>query len=441
MISFPHHPRPEPPARLRLLAATSALAAALLLPLAAHAQACPEPAALMRGLAEPIATVRYLADDALEGRLAGSAGERCAGDFIAERFAALGLAPAGPDGSFFQEVPLASVVNPHAAGGTGRNVLALLPGTDPGLRDEVIVIGAHYDHLGRGHVGSLAPDQRDAIHNGADDNASGVAAMLRAAELLTEQRPGRSVLFLAFTGEESGLLGSAHFVRNATVPAEGMRAMLNMDMVGRLQDGPLIVYGVETAAEWRQILESEAATLRLPLALRGEGYGPSDHTSFYTQDIPVLHFFTNTHADYHRPSDQWDRIDAAGLEQLARLVTAVTHRVGAPQLSLTLQRGAGEPPRRAAAAAGSGAYLGTVPDFSPVERGVLLGGVTAGSPGERAGLLRGDVLIRFGTHDVADLEAMTGALRAHAPGDEVVLVVLRNGREVRLQATLGRRGG
>jgi hypothetical protein len=405
-----------------------------------RAQTCPEPGALTQGLPEPLATVRYLADDALEGRLAGSPGEACAADFIAARFAALGLGGAGSAGSFFQDVPLASRLNPHAMAdaGSSRNVVALLEGTDPALRDEIIVVGAHYDHLGRGEIGSLAPDQPGAIHNGADDNASGVAALLRAATLLAEDPPARSVLFLAFTGEESGLLGSAHFVRDPTIPLGGVRAMLNLDMVGRLGDGPLIVYGVETAAEWRALLESESARTGVPMALRPEGYGPSDHTSFYTSDIPVLHFFTNTHADYHRPSDEWDRIDAAGLERVAALVGGIAADLAGSGPRLSLQRGVGQPQARGGA--GSGAYLGTVPDFTPVERGVLLGGVTAGSPGDRAGMKKGDVLIRLGVHEVANLEAFTAALRAHRAGDEIDVVVLRGGRELTLRAVLGSRG-
>ena len=412
----------------------------LALPGAARAQACPEPAAIKGDLTDPLAVVRYLADDALEGRLAGSPGEACAADYIAGRFATLGLRAAGEDGTFFQAVPLASRLNPHAPAGSGRNVIALLEGTDPDLRDEIVVIGAHYDHLGHGQIGSLAPEERGAIHNGADDNASGVAVMIRASTLLADAPPARSILFLAFTGEESGLLGSAHFVREPTLALAGARAMLNLDMVGRLGDGPLIVYGVETAAEWRALLESEGERTGVELALRPEGYGPSDHTSFYTADIPVLHFFTNTHGDYHRPSDEWDRIDADGLETVARIVTAIAGQAASPPTTLTLQRGAGQP-ARGAAPAGYGAWLGTVPDFSPVERGVLLGGVTPGSPGDRAGLQRGDLLIRFAGEDVTDLEAFTAVLRRHRPGDEVEVVVLRDAGEVTLRAVLGSRGG
>lgn len=421
-----------------------AVAVLLLFPAAASsAQTCPEAALLTRGLAEPLATVRYLADDALQGRRAGSDGERCAADYIAARLRALGLSPAGENGSWFQDVPL-SGGRGHAApdAGTavvGRNVVALLEGADPAARHELIVIGAHYDHLGTGGQGSLAPGET-AVHNGADDNASGVAALIRAAALLgAGGRPARSILLVAFTGEESGLLGSAHFTRTPTVELEGARAMLNLDMVGRLESDPLIVYGIGTAAEWSGLVEAHAAKEGIPVALQHDGVGPSDHTSFYLRGIPVLHFFTNTHGDYHRPSDDWQTVDAAGIERVAGLVVSIARAVADAPTGLTLQRGAGQV--ASAPRSGSGAWLGTVPDFTPVERGVLLGGVTPGSPADEAGMKKGDTLIHLGGHDIADLEGFTAALAARAPGDRVEIVVLRDGREVRLRATLGRRGG
>lgn len=410
------------------------------------AQACPDAAILTRGVAEPLATVRYLADDSLRGRLAGSPGERCAGEYIAQRLRAIGLSGAGSDGGFFQDVPVSAAADgaadPHSAapGGTltGRNVMALLEGSDPAARDEVIVIGAHYDHLGMGGAGSLAPGE-NAIHNGADDNASGVAALLRVAEQLAYgARLPRSILFIAFTGEESGLLGSAFFARQPTIGIDRARAMLNMDMVGRLESDPLIVYGIGTAAEWRAIVEAEAERADVDVVLQPDGIGPSDHTSFYLRDIPVLHFFTNTHTDYHRPSDDWERVDAAGIERVAGLVAAITRHLAASPAALTLQRGAGQKAR--APTSGSGAWLGTIPDFSPVDTGVLLSGVTAGSPGDKAGMRKGDILVRLGTHQIADLQGFTDALAAHRPGDAVDLVVVRDGVEVRLRAVLGRRG-
>lgn len=413
-------------------AATIALSASA----PAAAQECPDATALARGVNPLIAPVRVLADDAYEGRLAGSIGERCAGDYIAARFAALGLEPAGDDG-WFQDVPLASVINPHAAGGTGRNVLARLPGTDPELADQPVLIGAHYDHLGRGAPGSLAPGD-SAIHNGADDNASGVAALLNVAALLAADPPAAPVIFMAFTGEEAGLLGSAHWAGRKTSPVETARAMLNMDMVGRLEGRPLIVYGTGTAAEWERLLDAAGPAAGLQLAYSPGGYGPSDHTSFYTRDIPVLHFFSNTHSDYHKPSDDWQKIDADGLRRVSALVADVARTVAGRRDRLTLVAGVGNPARQATTS-GFGAWLGTIPDFAPVERGVRLGGVTPGSPADRAGLETGDILVGLGGSEVADLQGMTDALNRHRPGEAVEVVVLRGGREIRVQATLGSR--
>lgn len=404
---------------------------------AAEVPGCPAWERVVQGTPAPLSYVRFLADDALEGRLAGTAAERCAGDFIAARLQALGASPAGEGGTFFQSLPLASVANPHAPQGTGRNVVALLEGSDPVLRRELVVLGAHYDHLGRGDFGSTQPARKGEIHNGADDNASGVAALLHAARLLAEgPRPARSVLFIAFTGEESGLLGSAHFTRNPTVDLDRAIGMINMDMVGRLAGGGLVVNGFDTATEWRDVVERFGRARAIPMQFVGGGYGASDHTSFYLAQIPVLHFFTNTHGEYHGPDDDWDRIDATGLAAIGGLAADVARDVANRPARLTLVH---TPPPAPRGGAGSGAWLGTVPDFSPVERGVLLGGVSAGSPAEKAGMQKGDVLVGMGGEDVADLEAMTAILARHRPGDRVELVVLRGGQEVRLEAVLGSR--
>ena len=403
----------------------------------AHGQTCPV-ATHSGGAIGAVADVRYLADDALGGRLAGSAGERCAGDYIAGEFAQVKLRPAGDDGTFFQSLSLASALNPHAPGGTGRNVIAALDGTDPRRRDEWIVIGAHYDHLGDGGTrSSLAPGEK-AIHNGADDNASGVSVVLAAARAMAAgPRPARSVLFIAFTGEESGLLGSTHFVANPTV-AGPITAMINLDMVGRLGQGPLIVYGVDTAEQWRTLVAPAASRAGIVITTRGEGYGPSDHTAFYMKNIPVLHLFTNTHADYHKPTDDADKIDAAGLEKVTKMVVEIASATAARPEQLTLRRGAGKPPSATSAGTG-GTYLGSVPDFAAVERGVKLSGVTPGSPAEKAGVRAGDIVIGMGTLDVADLQGLTDALRAHKPGDTVALRLIRDGKPLTLEVTLGTR--
>ena len=172
---------------------------------------------------------------------------------------------------------------------------------------------------------------------------------------------------------------------------------------------------------------------------RGEGYGPSDHTSFYLKDVPVLHFFTNTHADYHTPGDDWEKIDAEGLTKVAGVVADITTAAANRRQALTLRRGAGEPPRQAGASPGYGAYLGSVPDFTPVERGVKLGGVTPGSPADKAGIRPGDVVVGLGGHEVADLQGMTDALRAHKPGEIIEVRVLRGNETVTMPVTLGNR--
>jgi Tol biopolymer transport system component len=386
-------------------------------------------------------TGRYLSDDALEGRLAGSPGAACAAEYLARTFHRLGLAPAGEDGSYFQEVPLRSAVNPHAPGGTGRNVLGVLPGADRSLRDEYVVVGAHFDHLGMGGSNSLA--REPGVHNGADDNASGVAAMLAAAErMAVGPRPDRSVVFMGFTGEESGLLGSAHWVENPTVPLEEVAAMINLDMVGRLEQNGLVVYGSGTAEEWDSLLPDALEEAGIEDAsLVPDGYGASDQTSFYTEDIPVLHLFTNTHGDYHKPGDDWHKVDVEGVERIAGLVADVAVRVGGqPRLSVVPDVGAPEPGEDdRAATPGYGAYLGTIPDFTPVETGVLLSGVREGSPADEAGLRKGDVVVGIGGMEVGDLYDMTDALRAHAPGDTVVVEWLRDGERMRAETTLGSR--
>jgi aminopeptidase N len=400
-------------------------------------QTCPVAADGVRGATGAVADVRYLADDALAGRLAGSAGERCAGEYIAGEFAKAKLRPAGEGGTFFQSLSLASALNPHAPGGTGRNVIAAVDGADARLKDEWLVIGAHYDHLGEGGTRSLAPAEK-AIHNGADDNASGVSVVLSAARAIAGgPRPARSVLFIAFTGEESGLLGSTHFVAHPTI-AGRMTAMINLDMVGRLGTAPLIVYGVETAEQWRTLLEPAATRAGIAIATRGEGYGPSDHTAFYTKDIPVLHLFTNTHGDYHKPTDDADKIDAVGLEKVTKMVIEIASAVSARPEQLTLKRGAGKPPAANSAGTG-GTYLGSVPDFSPVERGVKLSGVTPGSPADKAGVRAGDIIVGMAKLEVADLQGLTDALRAHKPGDTVPLLVIRDGKPLTLEVTLGTR--
>ena len=376
--------------------------------------------------------VRYLADDALGGRLAGSDGERCAAAYIAWRLAQAGVEAGGTDG-WYAPVTLASVVNPHVPAGAGVNVIGVVDASSGDANARTVVVGAHFDHLGMGEFGSLSTTR--AIHNGADDNASGVAALLEVAERIAANPAPVRVVFVAFTGEESGLLGSASYVNAPAIPLERTIAMLNMDMVGRLRDQPLIVNGTGTAVEWGPLLERAAERAGVELAMSPEGYGPSDQTSFYTRDIPVLHFFTNVHGEYHKPEDDWQLVDFAGIDRVASIVTDVVRGVGDLD-AVTLVRQA---PPAPAGGGGYGTWLGTVPDFAPVEHGVRLSGVTAGSPAETAGLRQGDIVIRLGEHEVGDLYDLTDALRAHRPGDVVDVTVLRDGTELTRSVQLGSR--
>jgi aminopeptidase YwaD len=325
--------------------------------------------------------------------------------------------------------------------GTTANVVGLLPGTDAVLGREAVVVGAHYDHLGRGSPMSLAPERGDAIHPGADDNASGTAALLGLAEAMTRNGAGRrTVIFVAFSGEELGLLGSTHYAGQPAVPLDRTVAMVNLDSVGRLRDGRLHVMGVDTGQGLRALVEQAAQGLSAPLALRGDGVGPSDHTAFLNRQRPVLFFFTGPHADYHRPSDTWDKIDADGLRTVTtlayRVVRALADRDEQPQFVRT----PGGPPRPGAGATGYGPYLGVVPDFgeSP-QPGVRLGGVRPGSPAERAGLQSGDVIVRFAGVTIRTLDDLVFALRGRRAGEAVEVTYVRDGAERVAQATLEER--
>ena len=327
-----------------------------------------------------------------------------------------------------------------------RNVVALLSGADPEHRDEIVIVGAHYDHLGMGGQGSLAPDAR-AVHNGADDNASGTAGILEIARALSESpiRPDRGVLFIAFTGEEKGLWGSAHFVAYPTMDIGQAVAMLNFDMIGRMTGDALTVFGTGTAEEWNEVVEGVNGGLAQPLAIAkvADGYGPSDHASFYGKGLPVLHFFTNTHEDYHRPSDDWPLIDAEGIDRVVDLATGIVQRLAGEMTLTPIEQ---EPPSHGASASASSsrsgygpAYLGSIPDMTPRKHGLRLTGVRANSPAAEGGLRAGDVVVEFDGRDITDIYAYTYALRDQSPGDVVTIVVERDGERVSLEVTLGAR--
>jgi hypothetical protein len=384
--------------------------------------------------------IEYLASNRLEGRGTGSRGLTLATEYAAERYAALGLRPLLDD--YFQPFTASAAALAHSENPfpRARNVVAYLPGSDPALRGQVIVIGAHIDHLGRGPIGALDPHANDAIRNGADDNASGTAAVLELARLLRANPTRRSVLFVNFSAEELGLIGSQYFVSNAPVPIDSVVAMLNFDMIGRLRGDSLIVYGVATAREMRAVLDSANADVGLTIRGVGDGFGPSDHSSFYARDIPVLHFFTNLHEDYHRASDDAFKINFPGAARVTALGERVVRELDRRDARLTFVRGAAPAPV-AGARTGSSVYLGSIPDMSAGDvKGLRLTGVRAGSPADSAGLKAGDVVVEFAGEPVTDLNTYSSALYARQPGDEVDVVVMRNGERLTLRVRLGKRG-
>ena len=315
---------------------------------------------------------------------------------------------------------------------TARNVLAILPGEGP-LAEEVVVLGAHYDHLGMGGTNSAAPGV-EAVHHGADDNASGTAALVEVARELAARGPfPRTILFAAFSGEERGLLGSAHYTANPALPLEKTVAMINLDMVGRLADEKLIVHGTGTGAGLEAVVDRLLEGRGFEVTKEPGGFGPSDHASFYAKKIPVLHLFTGSHEDYHRPTDTAEKINYEGMARITAFVADVVAELAATE----------EPPAYVQVAstqfAGGGGdrpYFGSIPDFGTNQEGYAISGVAKDSPAARGGLEGGDLIIRLGESAVKGLEDFDNALRKYRGGDTVPVVVRRKGQDVSLEVTL-----
>lgn len=321
-----------------------------------------------------------------------------------------------------------------------KNVIALLEGNDPILKNEIIVIGAHYDHLGMGGRGSLASSKEPQIHNGADDNASGTSGMLELAEFFAYKKSDlkRSILFIAFSGEELGLLGSKFFVDNPTVPLNNIVAMINMDMIGRLNENKLTIYGTGTSPKWKPLLNKLNNDSTFKFNFIEGGFGPSDHSSFYGKNIPVLFFFTGTHQDYHKPSDDYDKINYQGMRKVLNLVSEVVYDLTSNPEKIEFTKVQGESQQQGRRM-NIRVYVGTIPDYSEQVEGFKIAGVNDGSPAEKAGLKAGDIIIKFGDKQVKNIYDYMYAMQGYKPGDVVEVIVLRNGQEVKLNLTLGSR--
>lgn len=373
--------------------------------------------------------VTFLADDKLEGRQTGTEGEKAAAAYLVQRFQELDLEPKGTDG-YIQMFNFKPKTNPHedvkftevSSDSTivGRNVLGFIDNKS----NQTVVIGAHYDHLGYGGEGSLFRGDEKAIHNGADDNASGVALMLNLASKLRATNVNNNYLFIAFSGEEMGLLGSNYFVKNATIDVAKMNYMINMDMVGKMNaDSTLAVYGVGTSPRFKQALTANNQFFKL--VENESGIGPSDHTSFYLGDVPVLHFFTGQHEDYHKPGDDASKLNYEGMNMISDYIfDIITDLDSNGKLSFRKTKNESEETPRFKVG------LGVVPDYLFDGKGMRIDGVSDDKPAQKAGLQKGDVVVKLGDSTVVDMMSYMRALSVFEKGNKSKVLVLRDGKEV-----------
>ncbi len=339
--------------------------------------------------------VRFLAGEACLGRETGTDGEKAAAAYIEKGFRAAGL-----------EVRLQEF---QGHGTTGRNVIGIVRGSE-----EAVVVGAHYDHLG---------EAKQGWHAGADDNASGTAVLLDLAERFARRPSKRTLVLVAFSGEEMGILGSRAYVRDPAVPLEKTVAMINMDMVGRLRES-LIVFGADSGDRFKELL----ADSPIKIAYNKDPIGPSDHTSFYLKNIPAIHLFTGAHADYHKPSDTADKVNFDGLRRVSDLVESLARRIADAPERMKFVKVEGAAPITGAPRKGATPYLGLMPDYGHDGPGVKLAGVAPGSPAEKAGLRENDVILQFDGRDCADVKAYSAEFFKRRPGEEVSLTYERGGK-------------
>lgn len=379
--------------------------------------------------------VGILASDSLNGRKTGSEGEKKAAVYIAKRFEDLGLLSKGTDG-YFQKFTYKASKNPHEEAEftaenndsteTGENVIAYLDNK----AENTVVIGAHYDHLGMGGEGSLYREG-EAIHNGADDNASGVAMMLHLADSLQKNDSPKknNYLFIAFSGEEEGLLGSNYFVKNPTIDTKKVTYMINMDMVGRLNsEKTLAVYGVGTSPILKQAVNANAGELKI--SENESGVGPSDHTSFYLADIPVLHFFTGQHEDYHKPSDDTEKVNFEGMKLVSNYIFSIIKDLDS-QKKLPFKKTKNE----SEVVPDFKVTLGVVPDYLFSGKGMRIDGVSEDKPAQKAGLQKGDVVVKMGEHEVTDMMSYMKSLSKFEKGQTAIVIVDRGGELKEVEVT------
>ena len=378
--------------------------------------------------------VTFLADDKFEGRQTGTEGEAKASAYLVTRFKELGLEPKGTE-EYLQPFSFKPKTDPHKevefttnadSTITGNNVIGFIDNN----AETTIVVGAHYDHLGYGGEGSLYREKDKAIHNGADDNASGVAILLNLADRLkikndqSEIKDNNNYLFMAFSGEEMGLLGSNYFSKNPTISAESINYMINMDMVGRMKaDSTLAVYGVGTSPIFKQTLK--ANNEKFKLIENESGVGPSDHTSFYLIDVPVLHFFTGQHEDYHKPSDDYDKLNYEGMNLISDYIFDIINDLD-DNGELAFRKTKNESEETPRFKVG----LGVVPDYLYDGKGMRIDGTREDTPAYNAGIKKGDVVIKLGDSTVTDMMSYMRALSVFDKGDEADITLMRGAQKI-----------
>jgi hypothetical protein len=377
--------------------------------------------------------ITYLASDALEGRLIGSEGEKLAAEYISKRFAELGLSGIDNSESYLQPFDVKPKVNPHSmikdtATITGLNIVGFLDNKAA----KTVVVGAHYDHLGHGEMGgSLFASSEKQIHNGADDNASGVAGMMAVAERVIEKKlKNYNYLFLGFSGEEEGLWGSNYYTKNPTIDLENVAFMINLDMIGRLDEEKRIaIHGTGTAPVWDVLIDSVLVS-DFQIKKHASGVGPSDQTSFYLQDLPVLHFFTGQHEDYHRPADDADLINYIGLESVVDYVEAlltVMDEKPVPVFTKTKDESRQTPSFKVT--------LGVIPDYLYNEAGMRIDGVNEDRPAFNAGLIKGDIVKKMGDLEIIDMMSYMQALSKFEKGQTITITIERDGKAIEKELT------
>ncbi len=374
--------------------------------------------------------IKVLSDDAMQGRQTGSEGEHMALEYIAKEFKALNLQPKGEANSYEQKFPFKGGVHGTGTEGMAHNVVAYLDNK----AEKTIIIGAHYDHLGMGENGSsLDANPQGKIHNGADDNASGVAGVLELARYFSKNKitEKSNFLFICFSGEELGLYGSKYFTEHPTVDLSKVNYMINMDMIGRLNPTTksLSVSGSGTSPVWETTLKNMGT--QLSIKTDSAGVGPSDHTSFYLKNLPVLHFFTGSHSDYHKPTDDWDKINYAGEKEVLELIVAVIEKLdNEPQLAFLTTKN-----KSMSSARSFKVTMGVMPSYTSDAEGLLVDGATDGKPAQKAGIQTGDVITKIGEIEIKDIQTYMDALGKFEKGQTVPVKIKRKGEELTLNVT------